>query len=412
MNMNKMLEKYANLVVRKGVNLKKDQTLLVNSPVDCVDFARAITKAGYEAGAKEVIVFYGDQKIQRLKLENASMETLTDVPNWVVESYTSYAREGCCIISIAASDPDAFKGVEMKKISEYQKARQIALKEYSDYTMANKVRWCVVSVPTEAWALKIFDDSNLTANEAMDKLWDVIFDVTRVNNDDPVNAWDEHNATIYKNREYLNNCNFKKLHLKNSIGTDLTVELPEGHIWLGGAEECANGVPFNANIPTEEVFTLPKRNGVNGTVVSSKPLVYGGNLINDFALTFKDGKVVDFSAKEGYETLKGLLNSDEGARYLGEVALVPFDSPISNSNITFYNTLFDENAACHLAFGRSYPINLANSEGLSDEELVERGANNSIIHVDFMIGTSDLEITGYTYDDKEVKIFTSGNFAF
>ncbi|MCF0149190.1 MAG: aminopeptidase [Clostridium sp.] len=410
MDISKMLEKYAKLAVKKGVNLQKDQVLLINTPVECVDFARAIAKVGYEEGAKEVIVHYGDQTVQRLKLENASIDTLKDVPNWVAESYNSYAREGCCLISISASDPDGYKGIPMEKISAFQKSRQLALKEYYDYSMSNKIRWTVVSVPTEAWAMKVFKDSS--SKDAVDKLWEVIFDVVRLNNDDPIKAWDEHNKNIAKKLEFLNEYKFKKLHYKNSQGTDLTIELPEDHIWLGGAEKCSSGIEFNANMPTEEVFTLPKRNGVNGTVTSSKPLSYSGNLINNFSLTFKDGKVVDYKAEEGYDTLKDLLESDEGARYLGEVALVPYDSPISNSNIIFYNTLFDENAACHLAFGRAYSSCVENSENLSDEQLNALGVNDSIIHVDFMIGTADLNITGINKDNKEIQIFSNGNWAF
>ncbi|MBD7915247.1 aminopeptidase [Clostridium sp. Sa3CUN1] len=408
--MKKLLDKYAKLAVKKGVNLQKNQVLLVNSPIECIDFARAIAKVAYEEGAKEVIVHYGDQTLQRLKLENASIDTLKEVPNWIAESYNSYAREGCCVISISASDPDAYKGIPMDKISAYQKSRQIALKEYYEYSMANKIRWTVVSVPTEAWALKIFKDS--TPEEAVEKLWNVIFKVVRLDKEDPIKAWDEHNSKIAEKLEFLNNNKFKKLHYTKSNGTNLTIELPEDHVWLGGSEKCNSGIEFNANMPTEEVFTLPKKNGVNGIVTSSKPLSYGGNLINDFSLTFKDGKVVDFSAKEGYESLKNLLESDEGARYLGEVALVPFDSPISNSNLIFYNTLFDENAACHLAFGKAYPTCIVNGDNLNQDELSQKGANNSIIHVDFMVGTNDLNIVGYTYDNKEIEVFKNGNWAF
>ena len=410
MDLKNMLEKYAQLAVKMGVNLQKDQVLLINSPIECADFARAITEAAYKEGAKEVIVHYNDQSIQRLKLNYASLDTLKETPNWIAESYNSYAREGCCVISISASDPDAYKGIPMEKISAYQKGRQLALKEYYDYSMANKIRWTVVSVPTEAWALKVFKDSD--SKEAVDKLWEVIFNVVRLNNDDPIKAWEEHNKNMHSKLELLNKNKFKKLHYKNSFGTDLFIDLPENHIWLGGSEKCANGIEFNANMPTEEVFTLPEKHGVNGTVVSSKPLSYGGNLINNFSLTFKDGKVVDFKAEEGYDTLKELLSSDDGASYLGEVALVPYDSPISNSNLIFYNTLFDENAACHLAFGKAYPICIEGSENLTEEELSKKGANNSIIHVDFMIGTKDLNITGINIDDKEIEIFSNGNWAF
>ncbi|KLE16184.1 aminopeptidase [Clostridium sp. C8] len=410
MDMKNMLKKYATLAVKKGVNLQKDQVLLVNSPIECVDFSRAIAEVAYKEGAKEVVVHYSDQSLQKLKLEYASMDTLKETPNWIAESYNSYAKQGCAVISISASDPDAYKNIPMDKIAAFQKSRQLALKEYYDYSMSNKIRWTVVSVPTEAWALKVFKNSN--SEEAVSKLWDVIFNVVRLNNDDPIEAWNEHNNNISKNLNFLNSNKLKKLHYKNSIGTDLTIELPEDHIWLGGSEKCAAGMEFNANMPTEEVYTLPKKTGINGTVVSSKPLSYGGNLIDDFSLTFKDGKVIDFTAKEGFETLKKLLDSDDGAKYLGEVALVPYDSPISNSNLIFYNTLFDENAACHLAFGKAYPTCIINGENLSDSELSKKGANDSIIHVDFMIGTKDLDITGYTEDNTEIKIFTSGNWAF
>lgn len=410
MDMKNMLKKYATLAVKKGVNLQKDQVLLVNSPIECVDFSRAIAEVAYKEGAKEVVVHYSDQSLQKLKLEYASMDTLKETPNWIAESYNSYAKQGCAVISISASDPDAYKNIPMDKIAAFQKSRQLALKEYYDYSMSNKIRWTVVSVPTEAWALKVFKNSN--SEEAVSKLWDVIFNVVRLNSDDPIEAWNEHNNNISKNLNFLNSNKLKKLHYKNSIGTDLTIELPEDHIWLGGSEKCAAGIEFNANMPTEEVYTLPKKTGINGTVVSSKPLSYGGNLIDDFSLTFKDGKVIDFTAKEGFETLKKLLDSDDGAKYLGEVALVPYDSPISNSNLIFYNTLFDENAACHLAFGKAYPTCIINGENLSDEELSKKGANDSIIHVDFMIGTKDLDITGYTEDNTEIKIFTSGNWAF
>lgn len=410
MDMKNMLKKYATLAVKKGVNLQKDQVLLVNSPIECVDFSRAIAEVAYKEGAKEVVVHYSDQSLQKLKLEYASMDTLKETPNWIAESYNSYAKQGCAVISISASDPDAYKNIPMDKIAAFQKSRQLALKEYYDYSMSNKIRWTVVSVPTEAWALKVFKNSN--SEEAVSKLWDVIFNVVRLNSDDPIEAWNEHNNNISKNLNFLNSNKLKKLHYKNSIGTDLTIELPEDHIWLGGSEKCAAGIGFNANMPTEEVYTLPKKTGINGTVVSSKPLSYGGNLIDDFSLTFKDGKVIDFTAKEGFETLKKLLDSDDGAKYLGEVALVPYDSPISNSNLIFYNTLFDENAACHLAFGKAYPTCIINGENLSDEELSKKGANDSIIHVDFMIGTKDLDITGYNEDNTEIKIFTSGNWAF
>ncbi|MBB6622132.1 aminopeptidase [Clostridium gasigenes] len=410
MSENQMLKKYATLAVKMGVNIQTHDTLVINSPIDCSEFARAIATAAYKEGAKNVVVHYNDQKMQKIILNNSSIETLSDVPNWVSESYNSYARDGANFISISSSDPDAFKGVPVEKIAATQKAKQLALKEYYEKAMSNKVRWCVLSVPSEAWASKIFPE--LTIEEAMEKLWSVIFSVVRVDTEDPVEAWVNHNKNLNQKISFLNRNSFETLHYKNNKGTNLTVELPTGHLWLGGGEKSTSGIEFNANMPTEEVFTLPKRDGVNGRVVSSKPLSYGGNLINDFSLTFKDGKVIDFSAKEGGDVLKQLLDSDESAKYLGEVALVPMDSPISNSGIVFYNTLFDENAACHFAFGKAYPCCLAGGTEMTDEELAKNNVNNSIIHVDFMIGTDDLEITGITKNKDSVTIFKNGNWAF
>ena len=410
MSKNQMLKKYATLAVKMGVNIQTHDTLVINSPIDCSEFARAIATAAYKEGAKNVVVHYNDQQMQKIILNNSSIETLSDVPSWVSESYNSYAREGANFISISSSDPDAFKGVPVEKIAATQKAKQLALKEYYEKAMSNKVRWCVLSVPSEPWASKIFPE--LTIEEAMEKLWSVIFSVVRVDTEDPVEAWVNHNKNLDEKISFLNKNSFETLHYKNNKGTNLTVELPTGHLWLGGGEKSTSGIEFNANMPTEEVFTLPKRDGVNGTVVSSKPLSYGGNLINDFSLTFKDGKVIDFSAKEGADVLKQLLDSDESAKYLGEVALVPVDSPISNSGIVFYNTLFDENAACHFAFGKAYPCCLAGGTEMTDEELAKNNVNNSIIHVDFMIGTDDLEITGITKNKDSVTIFKNGNWAF
>lgn len=410
MNKTEMLKKYAILAVKMGVNLQSNDTLVINSPIDCSEFARAIAESAYNVGAKNVIVHYNDQKLQKITLNNSSIESLSDVPNWLAESYNSYAKDGASFISISSSDPDAFKGVPVEKIAATQKAKQLALKEYYESAMSNKVRWCVLSVPSESWALKVFPE--LSAQNAMEKLWEVIFSVVRVDTEDPVDAWVNHNKNLNERISFLNNNCFKTLHYKNNQGTDLIVELPEGHLWLGGGEESTSGIEFNANMPTEEVFTLPKRNGVNGTVVSSKPLSYGGNLINNFSLTFKDGKVIDFTAEEGEDILKQLLDSDEGARYLGEVALVPTDSPVSNSGIVFYNTLFDENAACHFAFGKAYPSCLTGGIEMNDEELALNEVNNSIIHVDFMIGTNDLEITGFNKNGDSISIFKNGNWSF
>ena len=409
--MNKsFLIKYASLAVNIGVNIQKDNILVISSPIETAEFARLITEEAYKSGAKDVIVHYGDQKLTKIKLENSSLETISNIPEWQAESYNYYARQEACFISISASDPDGLKGVPVEKIGASQKARTSALKEYFDNLLSNKCRWCVLSVPTLSWAKKVFP--KVSDDEAMESLWDVIFKTVRVDTENPVNAWKKHNAYLEEKIKFMNNNNFKSVHLKSANGTDLNIELPEGHIWAGGSEGDVNGIPFNANIPTEEVFTLPKKTGVNGIVYSSKPLSYGGNLIDNFSITFKDGKAIDFTAETGYDVLKQMLESDEGAKYLGEVAFVPYNSPISNSKLIFFNTLFDENAACHLAFGRAYESCVKDADKYSEEELEKIGVNNSVIHVDFMIGTSDLEITGINKNGEAIQIFSNGNWAF
>ena len=398
------------MAVNIGVNIQKDNILVISSPIETAEFARLITEEAYKSGAKDVIVHYGDQKLTKIKLENSSLETISNIPEWQAESYNYYARQEACFISISASDPDGLKGVPVEKIGASQKARTSALKEYFDNSMSNKCRWCVLSVPTLSWAKKVFP--KVSDDEAMESLWDLIFKTVRVDTENPVNAWEKHNAYLEEKIKFMNNNNFKSVHLKSANGTDLNIELPEGHIWAGGSERDVNGIPFNANMPTEEVFTLPKKTGVNGIVYSSKPLSYGGNLIDNFSITFKDGKAIDFTAETGYDVLKQMLESDEGAKYLGEVAFVPYNSPISNSKLIFFNTLFDENAACHLAFGRAYESCVKDADKYSEEELEKIGVNNSIIHVDFMIGTSDLEVTGINENGETIQIFSNGNWAF
>lgn len=369
-----------------------------------------LVEEAYIKGAKEVVVQWNDELTGKLKYKYSPMEVFETVPEWVKESRLSYAKEGACFLSISASDPELLKDVDPKKVATFRKASSIASREFSSRLMSNENAWSIVSIPTVGWAKKVFP--NVSEDEAVEKLWDAIFKIVRVDSQDPVKAWEEHKNTLKKNMDFLNSKRFKSLHYTNSLGTDLIIQLPEKHLWAGGAEFTQDGTEFIANMPTEEIFSMPKKTGVNGKVVSSMPLNYGGNLINNFSLTFKDGKVVDFSAEEGYETLKNLLDTDEGAKYLGEVALVPYNSPISNSNIIFFNTLYDENASCHLAFGKAYSLCIKDGEKMSEEELLKEGANDSLTHVDFMIGTKDLQITGTTYDNEKFDIFVNGNWAF
>ncbi|NFH80565.1 aminopeptidase [Clostridium botulinum] len=409
--MNKdLLRKYAKLTVNKGVNLQKDGILVINSPIECYDFARLMAEEGYNSGAKDVYINYSDASFNKIKLINSSKEILSEVYGFERDKYDYFVENNASFISISASDPDLLKGVDSSKISAYQKSRNIALKNYRNKCSSNKNAWCIVSIPTEGWAKKVFP--NVSVEEATEKLWDVIFSIMRLKENDPIEAWNKHTETLSNKVQKLNNDRFKYLKFKNSLGTDLTIELVNNHLWCGGADKCENGgFDFIANMPTEEVFSTPKYDGVNGVVFSSKPLSYCGNIINDFSLTFKDGKVIDCSAKEGLDVLKELLNTDEGSKHLGEVALVPYDSPISNSNIIFYNTLYDENASCHLALGSSYSSCIKNGESMSEDELFKLGCNKSLSHVDFMIGTKDTSIIGIKEDGTEVQIFKDGNWA-
>lgn len=410
MNNYATLKKYARLAVKIGVNIQKDQTLVISSPIECANFTRLIAETAYEEGAKDVVINWNDELFTKIRFLKAPEEAFEEMPNWQKEFYLSYARSGAAFLSISASDPENLKDVDPSRIAKSQKIRSTALKEYSERLMSNKNTWSIISIPTKAWAKKVF--SNISEEDAVEKLWDAIFKIVRVDKEDPVAAWESHKEKLKLGMDFLNSNNFKFLHYENSLGTNLKIELPKGHLWLGGADYTPEGVEFIANMPTEEVFTLPLKTGVNGIVVSSKPLNCNGNLVENFSLTFKDGCIIDFKAEKGYESLKNLIETDEGSHYLGEVALVPFDSPISNSNIVFFNTLYDENASCHLAMGKAYPVCLKNGEDMNELELAENGVNTSLIHEDFMVGTKDLKITGITEDGREIPVFINGNWAF
>ena len=411
MQENILLDKYAKLVVNIGVNLQKDQILVINSPIECADFARRIAAAAFAAKAHDVVISWSDEEFAKLRYLNGEKKIFYEFPEWRRAFYTDYAEQGAAFVSIAAKNPEIFKEVDPEVLTISQQAAGAALLEYRARLMSNKNTWCVVSVPTADWAKKVFAESN--EEEAVEKLWQAIFKTVRIEeNSDPIKLWEEHAAFLKRAADFLNEHRFTKLKYKNSLGTDLTIELPAGHIWAGGAEYSATGVRFIANMPTEEVYTLPKRDGVNGIVYATKPLNYGGNLIEDFYVRFEKGKVVEHKAKKGDELLTKIFTTDEGASYLGEVALVPYDSPISRSGILFYNTLFDENAACHLAFGKAYPTCIEGGEDMDSMELLEHGVNDSLVHIDFMVGSADLSVTGVTAAGEEIPIMREGNFVF
>ncbi|MBO6179088.1 MAG: aminopeptidase [Selenomonadaceae bacterium] len=405
-----MEKNYASLAVNVGVNLQKGQILVIQSPIECADFARSVAKAAYERGAKDVVILWNDELFAKLRFEKADISVFGEFPAWRKDCFESYAEKGAAFINIAASDPEIMRGVDKNKLSLFKKTAGGALVNYRERLMSNKNRWCIISRPTRSWAKKVFPD--LDDEAAFAALEKAIYKATRADAGDAAENWAKHTKELAKRAKFLNEQNFKCLRYKNSLGTDLTVELAENHIWAGGAEIAADGVEFVANMPTEEVYTMPKREGTNGVVFATRPLQYQGNLIENFTLTFKDGKVVDFSAKKNETLLKELLNTDEGASFLGEVALVPFDSPINNSGVLFYNTLFDENASSHLALGKAYPTCIKDGESMDSVTLVKNGANDSILHEDFMIGSKDLSVVGVTQDNRETQVMIDGNFAF
>ena len=409
MNLEKNLEKYAELAVKVGVNIQPGQTLLVRTPIECAPFVRKVVKKAYDLGAKEVHIEWSDEECSLIKYLNAPEETFNEFPKWISDQYVDIAKNGGAFLTIYAQNPDLLKDVDPKRVANAQKASAKALQEWRSYTLSDKSKWSIVSVPTVSWSKKVFP--GVSEEEAVEKMWEAIFKCTRVDQEDPIEAWNKHNKDLKTRMNFLNDSKFKKLYFKSSK-TDITMELQEGHIWASGASKDPNGIDFNPNIPTEEVFTLPHKFGVNGIVASTKPLVYGGNVINNFTLTFKDGKIVDFTAEEGYETLSNLISTDEGSHYLGEVALVPFKSPISDTNIVFYNTLYDENASCHFAIGTAYKSCIENGVNIPEEELDKYGINFSMTHVDFMIGSSDMDIVGETANGEKVQIFKDGNWAF
>lgn len=407
-----MLWQYARLVVEVGINVQKGQPVMINCPVDCAEFGRMLTAAAFEAGAKDVHVNWRDDYCSRQHWLYADDSVFDAVYPWEVLKRTELAHEGVGVISVAASDPENLKGVDPDRLRRANAAAGRDLKEFSRMQMSNAIPWCVVSVPIASWAMKVFP--GLEKDEAVERLWEEIFKAVRIEEGgDAVLEWRAHCERIEGLARRMTEYDFEELHYKNSLGTDLTVKMPENHMWLAGGDICnTNGVKFVANMPTEEVFSAPLRNGVDGTLVAAKPLVLNGSVVDGIRFTFREGRIVDIHADRGEEILRAEVNLDEGSHYLGEIALVPYDSPISNSGILFYNTLFDENAACHFAFGEAYPACIKGGDDLSMDELKAAGINaESSTHVDFMVGTRDLEITGRTRAGRVIKVFENGNFA-
>ncbi|WP_214742771.1 MULTISPECIES: aminopeptidase [unclassified Exiguobacterium] len=397
--------RYAELAVKKGVNIQPGQQLEVRADISQAPLVRHVVKAAYAAGAKQVFVNWSDEETSKIRFFDAPADSFKEFPDWLKARFEQLAEEKTAFLSIVSDDPDALNGVESSRISDANRSAGQALAKWRQYVMSDNVSWSIVAGASDAWAQKVFPDRE----DAVAALWQAIFAATRMDQEDVVAAWDEHDHSLRSRAKLLTEKKYAKLHY-SAPGTELTIGLPKKHVFLGGGGPNADGIDFIANMPTEEVFTLADKDSVEGHVSSTKPLSYSGNLIDEFTLWFEGGKVVKAEAKKGQAALDELLNMDEGARRIGEVALVPDDSPISNSGLLFYNTLFDENASCHLALGRAYSTCLEGGPSMSQEELAANGANDSMTHVDFMIGSAEMNIDGEREDGTREAIMRDGNW--
>lgn len=404
----KIYENYAKLAVKIGINLQEGQDVVVNASTRLNEIVKEIVKVCYENKARSVRVEWSNEEIDKLQWLNEDVEVLSNVLTWQEEKAKYNAETLPCKIYVDDSDPEAYAGVDLTKMAEVRKARFKVLKKYRDMS-DNKDQWLIVAVPSPSWAKKVFPE--LETEEAVAKLWEAIIKTMRLDTEDPVQAWEDHIADLSDKSNKMNAMNLDYLTYKSSNGTDLTVKLQPDHIWLSARETNLKGIDFTANMPTEEVFSMPKRDGVNGVVVSTKPLSLNGQLVENFKVTFRDGKAVEVTAEKGLDVLETMLDMDESSRYLGEVALVPFNSPINETGLLFSNTLFDENACCHFAFGFAFKNNIKGYENMTEEDFEKVGFNDSVNHVDFMVGSEDLEIKGYDFDGNEYQIFKDGVWA-
>ena len=403
-----VLKNYAKLIAKTGVNVKSGQDVIIRAELDQPEFVAYVAEECYRAGERNVRVEWSHQPVSRLNAIYQSEDTLAEVAPWQEEKLRDQSLSLPAVIYLESADPDGMNGVDAHKVSSASMRRFPKIKPYRD-AMENKYQWCIAAVAGKNWAKKVFPKEK-NAQAAEEKLWEAILRCSRAEGN-PIGNWNEHNKNLSERCRILNGLHLKKLFYRSSNGTDLTVGLMSEGVFAGGGETTLSGRYFNPNIPSEEVFTTPRRGLAEGVVYSTKPLSYQGQLIENFHLRFADGKVTEAAAEKGEEVLKKMLAMDEGASYLGECALVPFDSPINESGLLFYNTLFDENASCHLALGRGFSMCVKDYENYSDEKIKELGVNDSMIHVDFMIGARDLSIEGETEDGARVPIFVNGNWA-
>ncbi len=408
-NFEEKLKKYAELIVKVGLNVQEGQKVVVRAGHNTAPLVREIVTAAYQVGSPLVTVVWLDEQLNKIRHQYAPRDSFDRAAAWMYAGIAQEIQEGAAYLQVSGADPELLKGMDPESVST---SRQTTAKHYrpiGELQGQSITQWNLVCPPTPDWAKRVFPD--LSVEEAEEKLWNKVFTLCRLDNDDPVAVWQEHLAELKLRREALTAKQYASLHLR-SPGTDLKVGLPQGHIWMGGGSASADKTPYVANIPTEEVFTLPHKDQTEGTVASTKPLSYYGSMIENFSLTFEKGKVVALSAEKGEDALREMINTDEQAGALGEVALVPFMSPISQSNVVFLNTLYDENASCHLALGRAYKFNLEGGPAMSNDEFFAAGGNNSNIHVDFMFGSGELDVDGIKADGSIEPVMRGGEWAF
>lgn len=405
----KRLARYASLIVKAGLNVKRGQEVVIQCGLDQPEFVADVVEECYKSGASKVVVKWSYMPVTKLSYIYRSLESLSEVTDVEKAEWQRKVDKTSCLLWLDSDDPDGLNGTDNAKISKANMARYPFIKPYRD-KLENRYQWCIAAVPGKEWAKKVFPHDR--EDIAVEKLWEAILYSSRVD-DDPIAAWDKHNKNLANRCKFLNDYRFDSLEYSSSNGTNFKVGLNEKGLFCGGGETTlGSGIYFNPNIPSEEVFTSPVKGRAEGRVVATKPLSYQGKLIEKFWIEFKDGKAVKVGAERNADLLEKMIAMDEGAAYLGEVALIPYDSPINNTGILFYNTLFDENCSCHLALGRGFTNCLEGYENYTNEQCLELGVNSSMIHVDFMIGSKDMAIVGVTKSGERVQIFKDGNWAF
>lgn len=404
-----ILKEYAHLIASSGVNIQKGQDVVIQASLDQPEFIRLLVEECYKCGAKDVLVLWSDPALTILNYKYKDLSDLSSLNAWQNARWQYWHDTLPCRIYIESDDPDALTKIDLDKQGKAMKSLMPIIRKYRD-DMDDKYQWCIAGVPSVGWAKKMFP--SLSDEEAVEALWELILKVSRAYEGDPVKNWEEHDENLHKKAEVLNSLNLRELHYHNSLGTEFTVGLIPDVMWLGGGEKTKETkVYFQPNIPTEEMFTSPMKGKAEGIVYASKPLCYRGQVIEDFWFKFHEGKVVDYGARKGVELLKQMVEVDENAAYLGEVSLIPYDSPINNTGALFYSTLYDENASCHIALGTGFPSLLKGYESMTLEEITKKGINHSGSHVDFMIGTEDMDIVGIDDKGNKHQIFKNGNWA-